>query len=130
MKPVILLVSEGLTGSRRGCKGGAVASVDGMGGRAGRLLGVCVGSYEDAAHQSLDFACAEVGACMALAGGFSAVRLSDPVQAEVLPFFEKLPRLERGEPVILVWCGHGKSGVQGELRLLAKDSDTSAAAGV
>lgn len=97
---------------------------------SGRL--VLIGVDASPTVKPLDHARADVKAVRALVPpGVVGEPLLDPTRAQAQTLLEGLQgALPDGEPLVLVWSGHGQPSAAGGLRLLAVDSKPGASAGL
>ncbi|MFB6392095.1 tetratricopeptide repeat protein [Polymorphospora lycopeni] len=99
----------------------------------GFFLGIGVGSYDGDRHPLLRRAVPDVEALGELLGtAFTPLLVPDPDEDQVrqrLRALETTPTIGGDDALVLLWSGHGRAAPNG-LRLLARDSGTSPAAGI
>ena len=97
----------------------------------GRFLGVGVSDSGDVQPVHLDHAVPDVAALIDLLGdAFEPEILRNPAESTIRKRLKKLPGSVPGGPLVVLWCGHAVASAADSLRLLARDSTSSPAAGI
>ncbi|WBB91405.1 tetratricopeptide repeat protein [Verrucosispora sp. WMMC514] len=97
----------------------------------GRFVGIGIGSYDQGRHRDLPRAVGDVDELRhLLVDSFTCEVVSDPDEGTARRLLQALEgAVSDGDPLVLLWSGHGLAASNG-LRLLARDSGRSPAAGI
>ncbi len=97
----------------------------------GHFLGVGVSNSGDGRAERLDRAVPDVLALRELlTDAFDSKLLRNPAESTVRRLLKNLPGSVDAGPLVVLWCGHGLGSAADNLRLLARDSASAAAAGI